>query len=168
MYINPLLCYFLEPDAHCTLKLHKMQTTPPQTAHKGAQYSGKQHKWAERATTRANIGLKTLTPSIGVFALTIYINKTIAAKGFTSGLTITTPHSRSMPGGRSLSLRQSPFRPGRRSSDFPGRKCFRRGRYGTADTTVIRCSRGMVGVQACSCISWVRNYVEGWNPARKA
>jgi len=59
-----------------------METTPPQAAHKGAQYSGKQHKWAERATTRANIGLKTLTPTIGVLALTIYINKTIAAKRF--------------------------------------------------------------------------------------
>jgi len=109
MYINPLLCYFLEPDAHCTLKLHKMQTTPPQTAHKGAQYSGKQHKWAERATTRANIGLKTLTPSIGVLALT---TRQLLPKGFTSGLTITTPHSRSMPGGRSLS-------PGKTIQRFP-------------------------------------------------
>ena len=117
MYINPLLCYFLEPDAHCTLKLHKMQTTPPQTAHKGAQYSGKQHKWAERATTRANIGLKTLTGShqVSAFLHSQFIStRQSLPKGFTSGLTITTPHSRSMPGGRSLSLR-----PGRRSSDSP-------------------------------------------------
>jgi methylsterol monooxygenase len=51
-------------------------------ADKPAQYKGKQHKWAERAATRVNMGLMSLTPTIVVIAFSIYINKTVAAKTF--------------------------------------------------------------------------------------
>jgi methylsterol monooxygenase len=46
------------------------------------QYSGKQHRWAEKSATRNNNGLKSLAPVFGIIALTVCVNKSATARAF--------------------------------------------------------------------------------------